>query len=419
MYDKLATKVNNNNDTTTFVSKTKHQTGEAELEKKLDVTNFVKKAKLTELENKIPDISSLAIKTALNFDKKTELEKKLTDPNHDKYSTTPEFNTLAADVFNAWLAQSKLITKIGFDAKLSNFNTKISKNKSKHLLVENEWKKLNTFDSSYFIGQSHFEKDGTQNYLVFQPMYRYFKRIAGVGNGSYIYYWQSKGLSDEKINSLKTPNHSITPNLNYYRTKTRAEFNGNCLKQDSVTFNHGKVVNIYIVYEISKSIDIRDYLTLENCLFGAVSLSRTAGIRRYKYSGYGIGFDRHGSLSSPGIGLCRNVISFGVDMSSSTKIDNRKKDILILGKDPTQGLELHWVQKKCILLFLQIIIKNCVILDYNGANSYLFVNGKKNHKFKAKDSEIAATPLCLGNFSKGWSIYNMKKNWIKWICLWF
>ena len=151
----------------------------------------MKKAKLTELENKIPDISSLAIKTALtalNFDKKTELEKKITDPNHDKYSTTPEFNALAADVFNPRLAQSKLITKTDFDAKLSRFNTKITKNKSKHLLVENEWKKLNTFDSSYIIGQSHFEKDGTQNYLVFQPMYRYLKRIAGVSNGSYIYY---------------------------------------------------------------------------------------------------------------------------------------------------------------------------------------------------------------------------------------
>ena len=172
-------------------------------------------------------------------------------------------------------------------------------------------------------------------------MYRYLKRIAGVGNSNYIYYWQSKGLSDERINYIRTPNYSFTPSLDYYGTKTRVEFNGSCLKQDSVTFNHGKVVNIYIVYEISKSIDIRDYLTLENCLFGAVSLSRTAGIRRYKYSGYGIGFDRHGSLSSPGIGLCRNVISFGVDMSSSTKIDNRKKDILILGKDPTQGLELH------------------------------------------------------------------------------
>ena len=148
-------------------------------------------------------------------------------------------------------------------------------------------------------------------------------------------------MSDEKINSLKTPDHSITPNLDYYCTKTRAEFNGSCLKQDSVIFNHGKVVNIYIVYEISKSINIRDYLTLESCLFGAVSLSRNADIRRSKYSGYGIGFDRHGTFSSPGIGLGRNVISFGVDMSSSTKIDNRKKDILILDKGPTQGLELH------------------------------------------------------------------------------
>ena len=146
-------------------------------------------------------------------------------------------------------------------------------------------------------------------------------------------------MSDEKINSVKTPNHSITPNLDYYGTKTRVEFNGSCLKQDKVTFNHGKVVNIYIVYEISKSINIRDYLTLENCSFGAVNLSRTADTRRCKYSGYGIGFDRHGSFSSPGIGLGRNVISFGVDMSSSTKIDNRKKDILILGKGPTQGLE--------------------------------------------------------------------------------
>ena len=177
-------------------------------------------------------------------------------------------------------------------------------------------KKLKTFDSSYFIGKSHFEEDGTQNYLVFQPMYRYFKRIAGVGNGNYIYYWQSKGLSDEKINSIKTPNHSITPNLDYYGTKTRVEFNGSCLKQDKVTFNHGKVVNIYIVYEISKSINISDYPTLENCLFGAVSQTKNADIDKYGYSQYGIGFDRHGNFSFSGTRLGRNVIIFGVDMSS-------------------------------------------------------------------------------------------------------
>ena len=90
------------------------------------------------------------------------------------------------------------------------------------------------------------------------------------------------------------------------------------MKQDSVTFSHGKVVNIYIVYEISKSINISNYPTQENCLFGAVSLTKNADINKYKHSGYGIGYDRHGHFSSPGIGLGRNVIIFGVDMSSST-----------------------------------------------------------------------------------------------------
>ena len=115
-------------------------------------------------------------------------EKKLTNHNHDKYITTLEFNTLAA-VFNARLVQAHLITKTNFDASLSSLYRKITANKSKHSLVENELKKLKTFDSSSFIGKSHFEEDDTQNYLVFQPMYRYFKQIAGVGNGSQIYYW--------------------------------------------------------------------------------------------------------------------------------------------------------------------------------------------------------------------------------------
>ena len=187
-------------------------------------------------------------------------------------------------------------------------------------------RKLKTFDSNYFIGKSHFEEDGTQNYLVFQSMYRYIKRIAGVGNASYNYYWQSKGFSDEKINSIKTPNHRITPTLDCYGTKTRVEFNGSCFKQDSVTFNHGKVVSIYIVfYDISKSINIKHYRPLENCLFAAVTFTRNADINKYKYSGYGIAFDRHGSFLPSGIGLDRNVLTLGVDMSSSKKIDNRKK----------------------------------------------------------------------------------------------
>ena len=153
--------------------------------------------------------------------KSVSLKKKLTDHDHDKYIITPEFNTLAADVFNARLAQANLIKKTDFDAKMSSLNRKNTSNKSKHLLVENESKKLKIFDQTYFIGKSYFKEDGPQNYLVFQPMYRYFKNDSGVGNGSYIYYQKSKGLSDGKINSIKTSNHGITQNLSYYPNKSR------------------------------------------------------------------------------------------------------------------------------------------------------------------------------------------------------
>ena len=101
------------------------------------------------------------------------------------------------------------------------------------------------------------------------------------------------------------------------------------MKQDKDTFNHGKIVNIYTAYEISTNINISDYPTLENCLFGVVSFTKNADIDRCKYSEYGIGFGRYGSFSFPGIGLGRNVIIFGVDMSSSAHADNKKKDILI------------------------------------------------------------------------------------------
>ena len=88
-------------------------------------------------------------------------------------------------------------------------------------------------------------------------------------------------------------------------------------------------------------------------------------------------------------------------MSSSTKIDNRKKDIWILGKDPKQRLE-HTLraEKMYSINFAKHNKQLCLDLHYNGANSYLFVNGKEIHKFKAKDSEIVAIPLCLGNISK-------------------
>ena len=139
-------------------------------------------------------------------------------------------------------------------------------------------------------------------------------------------------------------------------------------------------------------------------------MTKNTDIDKYGYSGYGIAFDRRSSFSFPGGGFCQNVLIFGVDMSSSAHIDNKKKDILVLEKGPTQGLEYALTAEKIYSYNLTVTKKKfCLNLHYNGANSYLFVNGKEIYKFKAKDSEIVATLLCLGNISKDWSTGNMKK----------
>ena len=122
-----------------------------------------------------------------------------------------------------------------------NLNKKINSNKSKHVLVEIELEKLHTFDSIYFRGESHFENDGTQNYLVFQRPYKYFKSVSNTNNN--ILSWKSEGLFDESIKPPSTSNN---------------------------------------------------ILALGNCLFGAVKLTKHPDIDQYKYSGYLIGFDRKG-----------------------------------------------------------------------------------------------------------------------------
>ena len=150
--------------------------------------------------------------------------------------------------------------------------------------------------------------------------------------------------------------------------------------------------------------------TLKNCLFGAVTLTKNADIDQYSYSVYGIGFDRKTTFSFPSCEFSQNVIIFVVDMSSSAHVDNKKEDILILGRGPTQGLEHTLNAEKMYLINFTVTKKKfCLSLHYNGENSYLFVNGTEIYKFKVKDSEIVTAPLCLGNISKDWSVNNMKK----------
>ena len=160
-------------------------------------------AKISEIESKIPNISCLATKFALTAVKNKILDVSGLEKKKKKqiiiqklvklkktsliiimtYITAPEFNKFTAEIFAARFAQEYLVTKTDFDTKLISLNRKIKSNETKYLLVENKLKKLQTFDSSYFRGKNDFEEDGTQNYLVFQPMYKYFKKI---GNTDHI-----------------------------------------------------------------------------------------------------------------------------------------------------------------------------------------------------------------------------------------
>ena len=148
--------------------------------------------KVTETEGKIPSITDLATNSAL-----TAVENKIPDV-------------------------SSLVKKTNLDTELKKNSDRVTSNKSRHLQIENKLKKLEKVDSSYFKCKSHFEEDGTQHYLVFQPIYRYFRRIIGVASGNHIYFWKSIGLSDERLNSNTASNYTITPELSFSGTKTRA-----------------------------------------------------------------------------------------------------------------------------------------------------------------------------------------------------
>ena len=282
--------------------------------------------------------------------------------------------------------------------KALRLDSKIAAKKTKNESIENTFKKLKTFDSSYFIDKSNFEEDDTQKYLVLQPLNNNFKVSAST---NYVSSWKSKGLSVETIKPNSSCDSSPTPALSYYDTKRRVKCTGSCLKQSDISYCHRTIVNIYIVYVLGASSSKNSDPTLEKCLFGAVTLTKNAGIDKYKYSGYRIGFDRRSSFSFPGGRFGQNVLIFGADMRSSAHIDNKKKDILVLGKGPTQELEHTLPAKKIYSINFTVTRKKfCLSLHYNAANSYLFFKGTEIYKFKVSSSEIVAAPLYLGNISK-------------------
>ena len=206
------------------------------------------------------------------------------------------------------------MTKAIFDNTVSSLDSTITENETKNKSIESEFKKLKTLDLIYFIGKSYSEEDDAQNYLIFQPIRRYFQKI----NTKYISSGKSKGLSDKAITLYATSDNSLTPLIDHYGIKERLKLNRSCLKQSNkFTYDYGHKVNVYILYELSASSSNNSNPLLKNCLLGAVTLTKNSDIEKYGYSGYGIGFDRRSGFSFPGGAFGQNALIFGVDMSSS------------------------------------------------------------------------------------------------------
>ena len=232
-----------------------------------------------------------------------------------------------------------------------------------------------------------------------------------ISNTNEISKRKSKELSDEVIKPPATSDNGIAPELRDYGTKTRVKFDGSCLKQDKIKFSHEKIVNIYIAYELGSTLNSFDP-TLEKCLFGTVKLTKNADIDKYKYSGYGIRFDSKAIVMFLNGEFACDIIMSVADISSSVHVDNKKNKILLLLTRPYARITWYNIklQTKNIGSTLQSLERNCLSFHYSGESSQLFINGTEIHKFKSKDSEIVATPLCLENIIKDFSEDNMKKN---------
>ena len=178
---------------------------------------------------------------------------------------------------------------------------------------------------------------------------------------------------------------------------------------------NNNVVNIYIVYKLDPIASSRDTtFTIQNALFGAMQITKSTDTSKYDYKGYGICFDERSefghTITEGGFAHttdARNVLTFGADMSFSVHKTNRANHIYVVGIGFTQGIHdtTLYVEKN----FTDPGKKFMLSLHYNGDDSYLFVNGRQELKFKCKTDQLVKEKLCIGNLSDQWTTSESEK----------
>ena len=203
-------------------------------------------------------------------------------------------------------------------------------------------------------------------------------------------------MSEENIENITKSNSNFAPTFVNHHTLPDINFHGQCLIKHSISIPK-KVITLYISYTLGPQLrKLNTDFTLGNCLFGSVKLTKNSDLHKYKYIGYGIGFASRSEFPLPDGSYGKNVIIFGADMSSSVDMGNKRKDILILGEGPTQGLDDTTLTVQAIYPnnFTQSGKRVVLSLHYNGSNSFLIVTATKVYQFKVKNLEIKDYALC-------------------------
>ena len=408
-------------DTNSFVTRTKFSADTNALDDKIDGVE------------KTPDISGLATKTSLNsylqtstFNSKvTEVESKIKDADIIAKSAVTKENSIKSDlndyakktdVANDYVTNANLTSRLNdlksqhIATEVETINDKTKKNASDILGFKSRLKQKEDIVNENEIGLS-FNRGLfyylQQSYLVYECKVNSF-----AFNGKKITNWRSTGIFNYSdyytmngIEGTKTNLPILTNNKETYFL-----LQGNYFQQNDniiIPNNNKNVINIYVVYKLDPISSTRntDY-AIQNSLFGAMKITKNANYSKNNYTGYGLCFDEGGEFGQTvkqgnfnRTTNARNVIIFGVDMSSSIHATNRANNIYVMGKECIQGINdtTIYAEKLFYNNFTELGEKFVLSLHYSGDNSYLFANGRQELKSKAKDDQMTNEKLCIGN----------------------
>ena len=434
-------------DTSNFVNKTRFSTDINALNDKID-----------KVDKKIPDISRLATKTSLTaylqtttFNSKiTEVENKITTNDALFKVAGTKINNIETDLdgfkksdLTGYAKKTEVandITTIRNDyATNTSVGSKINDLKAQHIADEvkkvDDQAKKNARDILRFESRLKQKEDTVnknergisftkgfffyidQSYLVYDCKMGSFQFTAGK-----ISTWKSTGifnyLGNSNMNAVGD-SKSVLPELKI-DGRMNVSLSGNHFQQNKVIIPYNNnVINIYCVYELQPIASSRsDTFTVQNALFGAMEITKNADTSKYNYKRYGICFDEGNSFDHTiregnfdHTTNARNALIFGADMSSSVHATNRANHIYVMGKGFVQGINdtAIYAEKNFYRNFTDPVKTFVLSLHYNGDESYLFVNGRQELKFKCKTDQLVKEKLCLGNLSDQWTTSESEK----------